>query len=334
MFVLFTADRSMCAPCDPMRKELKRVAREYESLSERKKAPKPTFFAELKISASDRTLLRKYAIQHVPILYAFRSSSSRTYPTALKDEAPDNYPLQQLGISANQFKNFINARSGAKFKIVRGGYQIPFVQTVRAFTPVILMIVALAVVTGIVTKAYMDPMVWFGLVVLVYIFSVGGGHFSWIHNTPLAVVNKDGGWEYIAKGSRSQYVAEGFLVSATCVSISVLVILIQEMPSVISDKTSQTFVGMMMLTLTMIAISALLAMYQSVRLLSDLFHYFDLGATIARQTESQKITGKMLTLGSLLSLFICLLQTYQLDGRVENASVSSVQRDVKWIGFK
>lgn len=264
IFVLFTADPSMCVPCAPMRKQLQQVAMEYENLSQRKKSSKPTFFAELKISASDQMLLQKYGIRHVPLFYVFQSSSSRIYPTVLRDGALDNYPLQQRGMGANQLKEFVNARVGSKLTVVRGGYPIPFKQKVRDFMPVILMSVALAVVIAIATEAYKNPMVWFGLVVLVYIFSVGGGHFSWIHNTPLAYVNQNGGWQFFANGSRSQYVAEGFFVSATCVSISVLVILIQEMPTVIPNKANQAGCGMVMITMTMMAITTLLVMYQFV----------------------------------------------------------------------
>lgn len=262
IFVLFTADPSMCKPCVPMRAQLEKVAKDYEKLPDKKKSSKPVFFAEIRISPNDQNFLGKYAIRHVPIFYAFRTGSSRTYPKAIEDKSPDNYPTQEVGIQANQMKNFVNARTGARFAIVRGGYQIPFVQTVRAFMPVILMIVGLSALLAVVTEAYKNPMFWFGLVMLVYIFSVGGGHYSWIHNQPLAVVNKDGITEYIAGGSRSQYVAEGFFVSATCVSISVLVILLQELPSVLPDKGGQTVVGLGMVMMTMLAIMALLVMYQ------------------------------------------------------------------------
>lgn len=266
VLVFFTADPSMCRPCAQVRKQIEGIAREYKTLSEAKKSSKPTFFAEVKISPSDQAFLRKYQIQHVPIIYLFRASTSRMYPTPLSENSNDFYPIQQFGLAANPLKEFMNTRTGSRFTVVRGGYQIPFVGSVRAAMPLIMSMAIMATTAAITTGAYKSPMLWFGLVVLVYIFSVGGGHYSWIHDVPLAVVNKDGVWEYVASGSRSQYGAEGFFVSATCVSISALVILIQEMPSFIPHKSSQTFLGMFTLFMTLVAIVSLLSLYTRVSL--------------------------------------------------------------------
>lgn len=262
VMVMFNAEPSMCRPCGPMLTQLEKVAKEYESLPPKRKSPKPLFFADLKISPSDQQFLAKYGIRHVPILYSFRAGTSRMFPTSLGDNSPDSYPLQQVGIAANQIKDFVNARTASRLTLVRGGYQIPFVQPVRQFMPLIILVVGLSALFCVVTGAYKSPMLWFGLVMLVYIFSVGGGHYSWIHNQPLVVVNKDGITEYVADGSRSQYVAEGFFVSATCVSISVLVILIQELPLVVPNKSGQTICGMGMIMMTLVAIVSLLRMYQ------------------------------------------------------------------------
>lgn len=261
LFVLLTAHPSICKPCGPMRSQLKKVISDFYSLSGSKRSSKPTFFAELQVSSSEQVFLKKYNVDHVPIFYAFKAGTSRSYPTDLSPDSLDKYPIQSLGLSPNGLKQFINHRSGSRMKVVRGDTQIPFVQSVRTFMPAIILFTIIAALICIVTEAYKNPMLWFFLIVLVYIFSVGGGHYSWIHNTPLAVTNNEGNWQYVAPGSRSQYVAEGFFVSATCVSISVLVILIQEMPSVIPDKGSQTFLGLFMLFMTSIAIGALLALY-------------------------------------------------------------------------
>lgn len=264
LFVMISADEALCKPCAPVRTHLEKLASDYENLPRNKQSSKPVFFAELKISGQDQEFLMKYGVQHVPLFYAFRAGDSQSFPTQLKEDSPNNYVIQKLGVGPNNLKQFVNSRSGSRMTIVRGGYQIPFVDTVRMFLPIILSIVAMAAGLAVITGAYKSPMLWFGVVVLVYIFSVGGGHYSWIHNTPLAVVNNDGVFEYIASGSRSQYVAEGFFVSVTCVSISVLVILIQELPAVLPNKAGQTIVGSFMVMMTVVAITALLVMYQFV----------------------------------------------------------------------
>lgn len=262
---MLSADASLCEPCGPMRKQLEKVAKEYQSLAPRKKSSKPLFFVEVLVSPQNQDFIKEYGIRHVPVIYMLRAGSSRSFPKEIGGPDPDSYPIQEAGIGLNRIKDFINGRAGSRFAIARGSYQIPFVQTVKMYMPLILTVVGMSIVLSIVSGAYKSPMFWFGLVVLVYIFSVGGGHYSWIHNTPLAVVNKEGMYEFIASGSRSQYVAEGFFVSATCVAISVLVILIQELPSVIPNKSLQTLVGSFMVMLTIFAITALLVMYHFVR---------------------------------------------------------------------
>lgn len=318
IIVMFTAEASMCKPCGPMLQRIEKVAKEYDSLSEKKKSPKPVFFANLKISPSDQQFLAKYAIQHVPIFYAFRAGTSRMFPKSLDENSPDNYPIQQMGIEPNQIKDFVNARTASRLSVVRGGYQIPFVQTVRAFMPLILLIVGLSGLLGVLTGAYKNPMMWFGLVMLVYIFSVGGGHYSWIHNQPLAVVDKNGVLHLIADGSRSQYVAEGFFVSATCVSISVMVILIQELPSVIPYKSGQTVVGMGMIMMTLVAIVSLLWMYHQV---SFAEYHFQLCSGASQYVFA--CTSRLHTLTSMLCS-----PSLSLIPPTENAIVPEVQRDV------
>lgn len=263
IFVLFTADASMCKPCAPMREQLASVSKEYSSLSKRSQARHPVFFADVKLSGSDSGFLNDYGIQHVPIFYHF-SAGKTQYPRALDEKNPDYYPAQTLGIMSNSIKRFVNSRIGSSLRVIRGGYQIPFVDTVRRLMPFIAFIVFLATITTISTGAYKSPMLWFGIVVLIYIFSVGGGHYSWIHNTPLAVVNQNGGVDYIAGGSRSQYVAEGFFVSVTCVSISAFVILIQQLPFFIPNKSVQSAIGLAMVMLTVLAIGVLLTLYHFV----------------------------------------------------------------------
>lgn len=264
LFVVFTADPKICQPCSQVRASVASVSVEYASLTQRKSAKHPVFFVEVKLSSVDTEFLSAYAVRHVPILYHFGTSRSSSFPKALDPQSPNSFNFQELGFGPNIIKQFVNKHTGAKLQIVRGGYSIPFVETVRSVMPIIFIIACSCAGLAVATGAYKNPMLWFALVVLVYIFSVGGGHYSWIHNTPLVVVNKDGHFEYIAGGSRSQYVAEGFFVSVTCVAISGLVILIQKLPSVLPNKTSQSAAGMAMVTMTASAISALLVLYQQV----------------------------------------------------------------------
>jgi len=264
MFVLFTADSSLCRPCGVVRAQLEKVVKEYYRVPERQRSSKPVYFAELKISPSDQEFLQQYDIKHVPLLYYFASGKSQRFPSGLRMSSPDNFNIEESGFGPNQLKEFVNSRSGSRMNVVRGGYQIPFVQPVRAFMPIILGSVFFFASVAVTTGLYKKPMTWYALVVLVYIFSVGGGHFSWITNAPLVVVNRDGAYEFIAGGSRSQYVAEGFFVSATCVGISVLAILIQELPKVLPQKGAQTIVGLGMVAMMITFIVALLILYHFV----------------------------------------------------------------------
>lgn len=270
LMVMFSADQKLCKPCAQMRNQVRTVSSDFKGLGSRNSASLPTFFMEVKLSASDQAFLGDYGIQHVPIFYFFPAGKSNSYPKRLDYGSVNSFDLQKLGIHANVLKQFVNDRTGSKFRVVRGGYEIPFVQTVRKLMPYIVTVFGISAIIAIFTGAYKSPMLWFALVVLVYIFSVGGGHYSWIHNTPLAVVDKNGKTQYIAGGSRSQYVAEGFFVSVTCVCISGLVIAIQELPKIIPQKAGQSFIGFTMFCMTGGAIGALLLLYKMV---SICFYY-------------------------------------------------------------
>lgn len=269
LIVVFTADQNLCKPCAAMRKQVQGLSEEFSTLPARRTSSKPVFFAEVLLSQNDQQFLAAYGLRHVPILYHFAPGASKSYPTSLSDSSPDNFDIQRNGIGINSMRKFVNDRTGSSLKVVRGGYEVPFVQTVRKLKPYIIILVTIAAAIALITGAYKNPMLWFAIVVMVYIFSVGGGHYSWIHNTPFVVVDNNGRTQYISGGNRSQYVAEGFFVSLTCVCISGLVILIQELPTFIPQKSAQSAVGFSMFLITVCAIGALLSLYQSV---SRLFH--------------------------------------------------------------
>ncbi|CAN8072422.1 unnamed protein product [Agarophyton chilense] len=262
LFVLFSADSNLCAPCGAITKRLSQITKDYYALPSSRTSSRPVFFSIVRVTMEDQVFLMRYGLRHVPVFYHFKAGKSRDYPRHISDQSSDNFPIQQIGYSTNAMKEFINSRSGSRLHIVRGNYQIPFVQTVKDLMPFILLTIAILAAGILATGAYKSPMLWFGIVVLIYIFSVGGGHYSWINNTPLANVNVNGEYEFISGGSRSQYVAEGFFVSAMCVSISILVILIQEMPSIIPNKSGQQVIGMVLSMMTGVAITALGLLYQ------------------------------------------------------------------------
>lgn len=312
LVVMFTAGADVCQPCKKVSDQFRITSSDYNSANARSKSSKPTFFMEVILSQSEQAFLSAYRIQAIPIIYHFGAGKSKSYPRPLSDTSPDSFNLPQVGYHANAIKAFVNERTGSKMHVVRGGYEIPFVQTVRQLKPYIIVCGAIAALICGLTGAYKNPMLWFGLVVLVYIFSVGGGHYSWIHNTPLAVVDKSGRMQYIAGGSRSQYVAEGFFVSFTCVCISGLVIAIQELPSYIPNKSGQTAVGSMMFFLTVGAIGALLALYQMVSFLYSFFQKL-IPVSFIYKAKIKKLTAPL---------------RCSAPYQIENATIPSIQRNV------
>lgn len=251
-----------CQECPRVTREMARVAAEYRDLPARRSARAPLFFAALQFSPGDEPFFVRYRMRHVPVVYYFRPG--RADVAAMDEHSPDNFPMQRLELGANTLREFVNARTGARLKVVKANYKVPFVGTVRQYRGVILLLVMFVAIGAVYTHIYKKPMFWFALVMLVYIFSVGGGHYSWIHDVPLVVVNHNGVTEYVTAGSRSQYVAEGFFVSATCVSISVLVILINELPSMVPDKEVHAFAGIILFSLTIFAITILVLLFSIV----------------------------------------------------------------------
>lgn len=278
IMLLLSAPPNICKACGNVEKLFTSISKDYKHLPKSSQASKPLFFVLVRITGSEKEFMTLYDLRHIPVIYFMGASNRKTFPKPLSDSSPDSYPFQNFGGRIDTIKQFINDKSGSRLRVVRGGYQIPFVETVRAFKPLIFTMAGSVAFMVFATGAYNKPMLWFALAMLVYIFSVGGGHYSWINKTPFAVVNEQGETEYLAAGSRSQYAAEGFLVSATCVTISVMVIFIRELPSFIPNKNFQLFVGTGLLSMTSIAISLLLVVFhfvscQSLSAASVIYHF-------------------------------------------------------------
>lgn len=264
LFVLFVvADADKCAPCAPMRAALGRAAAQYHALPRRDRAPHPVFFAEMRLALDNRALLQDYAIEHVPILFHFAPSAAGgpTFPRPLSSLSREGYPIEQLGVSANAIKSFVNRKTGARLQVMRGDYQIPFASSVRAMMPALLFAAAALAAVAVFLGWVYSPMFWFTLCVLVYLYSVGGGHYTWINNTPFAVVDSNGRSQYVSEGSRNQYAAEGMFVSLTCSAISAIVIGINELPRLLVPGHKQTTVGFVLIAVVFVSTCTLLGLY-------------------------------------------------------------------------
>lgn len=263
MIVLFVADPSICKPCRPMRQQLEKIAGEYYGGSQRSQASHPVYFASLSIGMEDRQFLGEYGIEHVPILYHFGPGKSQKFPATLQTRtSADSYQVEQSGIGANAMKMFINERTGSRLRAVRGDYTIPFAPVVRQLKPVIFLVVGLLAALSTFMGWYKQPMFWFVCCVIVYMYSIGGGHYTWINNSPFASVNGDGMTQYVADGSRNQYVAEGMFVSLTCGAITVIAISINELPKFVPNKGGQNLIGLSLAGVCFVCTTLLLGLYQ------------------------------------------------------------------------
>lgn len=263
LITLFSADKQYCPHCDSVRNQLDRVANEYYNNPIQQSKSTHVFFVDVHVQSSDQDFLMHYNIQKVPLLYHFSHGTKRAFPKQISDHDPDKYPFEK-GIAANIIKKFVNDRCRSHMIVRRGGYKIMFKSVMKTVIPILFVIASFGGVFAVYNGSYKNPMLWFTLVMLVYIYSVGGGHYSWIHDTPFLVVDNDGRSQYFARGSRSQFGAEGFMVSVTCVTISVLIISIQRLPKVVPEKSAQNLVGFVMVSMTFFAISFLLKLYERV----------------------------------------------------------------------
>lgn len=261
LFVLITADSSICAACSAMKAEFAAVSGSYYDLPSNRQAGHDVFFAELRISTSFRELLYDYGISHVPILHHFPAGSSKSFPARLADAPGGSFDIERLGVSKNGFMHFVNTEAGARFPAQRAGYEIPFASFVRSMMPVIVTCAGLFAATAAYAGWMGQPMFWFGVCVLVYLYSLGGGHYTWINDSPFAVVDSRGSTQYVAEGSRNQYVAEGMFVSLACTVISSVLIAANELPRLIPSKRAQTTVGLTMSFAVSIFIVMLLGLY-------------------------------------------------------------------------
>lgn len=261
--VLFIADSTICKPCGPMRHQLGKIAAEYYSLPKRGQSSKPLYFASISIGMQDREFLADYGIEHVPILYHFGAGKSKKFPRKLDTRSSgDSYQVEQEGIGANGMKRFVNDRTGSKLKAIRGDYSIQFAPVVRKMMPMIALAVMSFVFVAALMGWYKQPLFWFVCCLVVYMYSVGGGHYTWINNSPFARVNGDGIVHYIAEGSRNQYVAEGMFVAATCGALTAIAISLNELPRVLPNKAAQNLIGLTLAATGFVCIGLLLSLYQ------------------------------------------------------------------------
>lgn len=287
LIVYFTAEAKICEPCSSMHTSVSKIAREYNGLASSRRGKRPVFFASLKLTGSEQDFLQRYGIAQVPLLYHFNSRNR--YPIS-KLSGPDFYDVSNRGFGANSLRQFINERTGSRLPVIRAGYSVPFGATVKSARPFLFICLLFALAAVVHFQAYKIPMFWFCVVVTVYIFSVGGGHFSWIHDTPIYTVDRDGAFEFIAAGARTQYVAEGFLVSITCVLISAFIIAVQELPSIVKNRTLLGGAGIVFTVMTYVAITLLMGLYHTVRHLSSFLSLYRLLTTLL-PTVSQKMPG-------------------------------------------
>lgn len=264
VFVFFTADPAQCKPCAMMQPVVIRAAREYRALRPGRKTRRRVFFAVLQLSERDGEFLRRYGMERVPLLHYF-GPRARPGPLA----GPDLFRWSSQGVGLNDLRRFVNERTGSRMQIPEEG-EVPFVATVKQYRSVLLSTAVLGTPIVLRTRAHKLPMFWFACVMIVYIFSIGGAHYSWRHNMPLYVVDRDGTRQFMLNEARSQYAAEGFFISAMCVIISVFIVLIQELPRFVGSRASQTFGGVLLATMTFVAVYVLLTLYQHVRLFAFL----------------------------------------------------------------
>lgn len=261
VMVLMTADPSICKVCAHMKREFTTLAADYYKLPSRLQARHPVFFAELKLSLQNQELLTDYGIEHVPILHHFGPAKAKQFPGKISGFAQNGYEIEKKGVSVNSLKDFVNGQTGARFSVTRGSYEIPFASSVRSMMPGIVTGVALFAATSAYLGWVQQPMFWFGICVMVYLYSLGGGHYTWINNSAFAVVDANGATRYVAEGSRNQHVAEGMLVSLACTVISAVLIVAIELPHLVRSKGGQTIFGLTLAVLVSICITMLLGLY-------------------------------------------------------------------------
>lgn len=258
LFVLLTADARLCKACPTLKQILGRIAKEYNTLPSKKQGSYPVFFAALELSQESESIMTDYGVSTVPILYHFAAGKTKKYPSQLRSS--DQY---DGGLHINPIKTFINRKAGSKFRVVRGGYTIPFAPFVRAAVPLITVLFAALGLCVVTWNLYLSPYFWLTVVVGVYMFSLGGGHFSWIHNTPWAVVSQEGVFNWIEQGSsRSQYVAEGFCFAVLCVSIAAIILIIQELPKYVESKSTQRALGWPLIIILYLLVLVLYSLYE------------------------------------------------------------------------
>lgn len=232
--VFFTA--KSCGICDEVELELRRVSQFYVEgggiypQGEGAGYQKPVYFVKMLFDESTRDIFMKYNFKSVPNLFVTTPKLAKLKESE-KAEYFKNF-LWQISqsdgiLTSQKLLDHVNKKTGRNVAYKESIFNVLIVLAVFG------TIFAFGVSLFIKFKSFfVNKHLWFLGSMTIYCICMSGIVYNIIHNVPFTTVDKNGNLEWLHSGGRSQFGAEGYIMSFAISLLGLLFIGLKVAPKV------------------------------------------------------------------------------------------------------
>jgi len=238
--VFFTAPK--CAMCDDIEEELNNVFNLYKKggaiypYSDGNNKQRAVYFVKVVFEEATRSIFMAFNFRSVPHIFVSTPKMLRLKENE-KGEYYRNY-LWQISMSdgtltSQKLLEHVNKKTGRN------------VEYKESILNLLVVLIVLGSFLGVGVLAFLkfrpfflNSKLWFIGSMLVYFICMSGIVYNIIHGVPFNNVGKDGNVEWFHSGGRSQFGAEGYIMSGTISILGLLFILLLNIPKLGFDSST------------------------------------------------------------------------------------------------
>lgn len=241
VIVFFTAPN--CNMCDEVESELSKVAALYKKAgaiypykddSNRLRA---VYFVKVSFDAETRSIFTRFGFKSVPNILTSQPKMLRLR----ENEKAEHFRefLWQISMSdgtltSQKLLEHVNKKTGRS------------VEYKESILNLLIVLVVFAGLLGVgvalflkFRKFFINSKLWFAGSMTVYFICMSGIVYNIIHQVPFTNVDKNGNVEWFHSGARSQFGAEGYIMSGTISVLGCLFVLLLKVPSWFPDSNAR-----------------------------------------------------------------------------------------------
>lgn len=239
--VYFTAPQ--CTLCEDIEEELKKVAVLYKQngavypYRDGAKRLRAVYFVKVVFEASTKSIFGQFGFKSVPNLLVSQPKMLR-----LKDSEKVEYfrsYLWQIShsdgtLTSQKLLEHVNKKTERN---------VEYKESILNLL-IVLAIFGMIAMTGVwlflkFRPFFLNTKLWFVGSMTVYFICMSGIVYNILHNVPFNNIDKNGNVEWIHSGGRSQFGAEGYIMSASVSALGILFISLLKVPKFVSAGTTR-----------------------------------------------------------------------------------------------